>query len=137
VADRVALVTGANTGIGLGIAERFLAEGWAIGCATQGDDEKHRGPLDDLRGRHGDDRIHWVCGNLAEPEVPERLVAETADAFGRLDALVNNAGLSTAKPFLEITVDEFDRPSASTSAAASLRPRRLRGGCGSVAVARS
>jgi NAD(P)-dependent dehydrogenase (short-subunit alcohol dehydrogenase family) len=107
VADRVALVTGANTGIGLAIAERLLADGYALGYATQDDEEKHGGPLRDLQGRYGD-RVHWVWGNLADAEVPARLVDETAQALGRLDVLVNNAGLSTAKPFLDLTVDDFD-----------------------------
>jgi NAD(P)-dependent dehydrogenase (short-subunit alcohol dehydrogenase family) len=40
--------------------------------------------------------------------VPERLVAETADALGGLDALVNNAGVTVAKPALELTADDFD-----------------------------
>jgi hypothetical protein len=108
VADRVALVTGANTGIGLAIAERLLADGWSLGYATQGDEEKHQGPLADLRKRCGEGRIRWVWGNIGDPDVPERLVAETMQALGRLDVLVNNAGLSTAKPFLELTVDDFD-----------------------------
>jgi NAD(P)-dependent dehydrogenase (short-subunit alcohol dehydrogenase family) len=108
VADRVALVTGANTGIGLAIAERLLADGYALGYATQDDEEKHEGPLRELRGRYGDDRIHWAFGNLADADVPPRLVAETVDALGRLDVLVNNAGLSTAKPFLELDVGDFD-----------------------------
>jgi NAD(P)-dependent dehydrogenase (short-subunit alcohol dehydrogenase family) len=67
--------------------------------------------------------------------VPERLVAETADAFGRLDALVNNAGLSTAKPFLELTVDDFDltfdvdvRGSFLAAQAAARRMREQGGG---------
>jgi NAD(P)-dependent dehydrogenase (short-subunit alcohol dehydrogenase family) len=108
VADRVALVTGANTGIGLAIAERLLADGWKLGYATQDDKERHRGPLADLQKQYGEDGIHWVWGSIAEPDVPERLVAETVEKLGRLDALVNNAGLSTAKPFLELTVDDFD-----------------------------
>jgi glucose 1-dehydrogenase len=108
VADRVALVTGANTGIGLAIAERFLANGWRLGYATQDSEEKHEGPLRELQSRHGEERVHWVYGNLADPEVAARLIAETADAHGRLDALVNNAGLSTAKPFLELTAGDFD-----------------------------
>jgi NAD(P)-dependent dehydrogenase (short-subunit alcohol dehydrogenase family) len=108
MADRVALVTGANTGIGLAIAERFLADGWALGYATQDDEPKHEGPLRDLQGRYGEERVHWVVGNLADPREPARIVDETADKLGRLDALVNNAGLSTAKPFLDLTVDDFD-----------------------------
>jgi len=108
VADRVAIVTGANTGIGLAIAERLLADGWKLGYATQDNEERHEGPLADLQKRFGEDRIHWVWGSIADPEVPERLVAGTEETFGRLDALVNNAGLSTAKPFFELTVDDFD-----------------------------
>jgi NAD(P)-dependent dehydrogenase (short-subunit alcohol dehydrogenase family) len=108
VADRVALVTGANTGIGLAIAERLLVDGWKLGYATQDDEEQHVGPLADLQKQYGEDRIHWVWGSIADPEVPERLVAGTVEALGRLDALVNNAGLSTAKPFFDLTVDDFD-----------------------------
>jgi NAD(P)-dependent dehydrogenase (short-subunit alcohol dehydrogenase family) len=108
VADHVAIVTGANTGIGLAIAERLLTDGWKLGYATQDNEEKHQGPLADLQKQYGDERVHWVWGSIADPDVPERLVAETVRAHGRIDALVNNAGLSTAKPFLDLTVDDFD-----------------------------
>jgi len=108
VADRVALVTGANTGIGLAIAGRFLADGWTLGYATPDNEERHEEPLVDLRQRYGGERIHWVWGSAADPDVPERLVGETVEALGRLDALVNNAGVSTAKPFLELTAQDFD-----------------------------
>lgn len=105
---KVALVTGANTGIGLAIAERLLADGYALGYATAGDDDQHKGPYDDLRAQHGDDRIHWVFGDLSDAAVPAKLVADVAGALGPIDALVNNAGLSTAKPFFELTVEDFD-----------------------------
>jgi glucose 1-dehydrogenase len=135
VAERVALVTGANTGIGLAIAERLLADGWKLGYATQDDESRHEGPLADLQQRYGEGRIHWVWGSIAEPDVPERLVAETVEALGSLDALVNNAGLSTAKPFLELTVDDFDltfdvdvRGSFLAAQAAARRMKEQRGG---------
>jgi NAD(P)-dependent dehydrogenase (short-subunit alcohol dehydrogenase family) len=105
---KVALVTGSNTGIGLAIAERLLSDGFALGYATSSNDDEHKGPLDDLRQQHGEERITWVWGDLSDPDVPKELVRETAEAFGRMDVLVNNAGLSTAKPFLELTVDDFD-----------------------------
>ncbi|MEN3342630.1 MAG: hypothetical protein V7644_2034 [Actinomycetota bacterium] len=131
---RVAFVTGANTGIGLAIAERLLADGYALGYATAGADEQHEGPYQELRGRYGD-RLHWVYGDLADPAVPERLVAETVDALGGVDVLVNNAGLSTAKAFLDLTVDDFDttfavdvRASFLLAQAAARRMRDRSGG---------
>jgi NAD(P)-dependent dehydrogenase (short-subunit alcohol dehydrogenase family) len=105
---KVALVTGANTGIGLAIAERLLADGFALGYATAGNDEQHEGPYEDLRKQYGEDRIHWVYGDLSDPKVPAQLVAETVEHLGGIDVLVNNAGLSTAKPFLELTLEDFD-----------------------------
>jgi NAD(P)-dependent dehydrogenase (short-subunit alcohol dehydrogenase family) len=105
---KVAIVTGANTGIGLAIAERFLADGWTLGYATAGDDDKHTGPLDDLKKQYGEDRIVWVYGDLSDATIPPQLVRQVVAQTNRLDALVNNAGLSTAKPFLELTVDDFD-----------------------------
>ena len=105
---KVAIVTGANTGIGLSIAQRFLADGWTLGYATAGNDDKHTGPLEQLKEQYGDDKIVWAYGDLSDAKVPAQLVRQVAAKAGRLDALVNNAGLSTAKPFLELTVDDFD-----------------------------
>jgi len=53
-------------------------------------------------------RVEWVVGDVADPEVPERLVGETVAAFGRLDVLVNNAGVTVSKPALELTASDFD-----------------------------
>ena len=105
---RVALVTGANTGIGLAIARRFLADGYALGYATAGDDAEHTGPLDELRAEHGEDRIAWVLGDLTDVAVAEQLVSGVVDKLGRIDVLVNNAGIATPKPFFELTVDDFN-----------------------------
>jgi NAD(P)-dependent dehydrogenase (short-subunit alcohol dehydrogenase family) len=99
------MVTGANTGIGLAIARRLLDDGYALAYATAGDDDRHRGPLDELT-RKG--RVEWVFGDLMDPAVPARLAQEAIDRLGRIDVLVNNAGLSTAKPALELTAADFD-----------------------------
>jgi NAD(P)-dependent dehydrogenase (short-subunit alcohol dehydrogenase family) len=99
---RVALVTGANKGIGRAIAERLLRDGFGLGFATREPDEQTASELRAL----GD--VHEVSGDLTDADVPVRLVREVAEHFGRLDVLVNNAGLSTAKPALELTVEDFD-----------------------------
>jgi NAD(P)-dependent dehydrogenase (short-subunit alcohol dehydrogenase family) len=98
-----ALVTGANTGIGLAIAKRLLADGFALGYATAADDEAAKQPLDELHGE-----IAHVSGDLSDPKVPERLVAETVEKLGRIDVLVNNAGVVTAKPFFDLSTADFD-----------------------------
>ena len=100
-----ALVTGANTGIGRAIAERLLRDGWQLVYATRDRDDDASGAYEDLR-RLGD--VAWVVGDLSDPAAPGRLAAEGAAAFGGLRALVNNAGLTTARPALELTADDFD-----------------------------
>jgi NAD(P)-dependent dehydrogenase (short-subunit alcohol dehydrogenase family) len=99
------MVTGANTGIGLAIAQRLLDDGYRVAYATAGDDERHRGPLDELRQKG---TVAHVFGDLMDPEVPGRLVSESLDQLGRIDVLVNNAGVSLAKPFFELDGDDFD-----------------------------
>jgi NAD(P)-dependent dehydrogenase (short-subunit alcohol dehydrogenase family) len=101
---KTAFVTGANTGIGLAIAERFLQDGYALGYATAGNDEQHEGPYEQLKQQYGEERVTWVYGDLSDVATPKKLL----EPFDTLDVLVNNAGLSTAKPFLELTQEDFD-----------------------------
>ena len=104
ISVKTAVVTGANTGIGLAIAERLLEDGYILGYATAGNDEKHTGPLKDLQKKYGEDRVTHVFGDLSDPKTPQTLL----EPFESIDVLVNNAGLSTAKPFLELTHEDFD-----------------------------
>ena len=101
----VALVTGADKGIGRAIAERLQRDGFALVYASRKRDGE-AGEVFEQLSRGGE--VHWATGDLSDPAVPERLVAAAREAFGRLDVLVNNAGLSTAKPALELTADDFD-----------------------------
>ena len=98
-------MTGANTGIGLAIAQRLLADGYALGYATADDDPEHAGPYDELKA-HG--TVHWIWGDLSDPAVPRPLIDGVVSSLGRIDLLVNNAGLSTARPFFDLTADDFD-----------------------------
>jgi len=80
-----------------------VADGYALGFATQEPEEEIAARLSD-RGR-----VHPVVGDLSDTAVPARLVEETVSALGRLDLLVNNAGLTLSKPVLELTADDFDQ----------------------------
>ena len=102
---RVALVTGADKGIGRAIAERLLKDGFALVGASRKQDDESSAVFEQL-SEGGE--VHWATGDLSDPDVPARLVGEAREAFGRLDALVNNAGLTRAKPALELTVEDFD-----------------------------
>ena len=99
---KVALVTGASRGIGAAIVERSGQDGYAvaIGCASG------REAADALAERIGNAIV--VQGNLADPDVPARLVSETVDRFGRLNVLVNNAGFARAGKLPDVTVEDFD-----------------------------
>ena len=61
-----------------------------------------------MRRLAGRGRVQQVVGDLSDPQVPGRLVSETVEAFGRLDVLVNNAGVTLSKPALELTAGDFD-----------------------------
>lgn len=88
---RVALVTGAARGIGLGIAAWLVAEGWRVVVA---DIEQERGAK--VAAALGE-RAWFVALDVADEAQVEAAVAQVIGQFGRLDALVNNAGLATAQ----------------------------------------
>lgn len=94
---RVVLITGASRGVGATTVEAFLAAGARVVAVSR-----------ELPGRRSS-QILDVPADLADPASAERVVEAAVTAFGRLDALVNNAGLDLAKPLLETTVEEAHR----------------------------
>jgi len=103
---RVALVTGANTGIGWAIAERLQQDGFALAFHTRDQKDVSRKRFERLAARG---TAQWVVGDLSADDIGERLVSEAVEGLGRLDVLVNNAGSTSAKPALEFGPEDFDR----------------------------
>jgi 3-oxoacyl-[acyl-carrier protein] reductase len=104
---QVALVTGASRGIGRGIAVAMAEAGADVVVnhrATPNEAERVAAQVRGL-GR----RALVVQADVSEVEGVERLYRAAIDEFGRIDSLVVNAGLPTAPPILDISVDEFDR----------------------------
>lgn len=118
-------MTGADTGIGRAIARRLLEEGWALAYATRRRDTGARETYESLAACG---TVHWVAGDLADPEVPARLVAEAREALGSVDALVNNAGITVSLPALAGTAEDFDRIFAIDVRAAFLLARAAASG---------
>jgi glucose 1-dehydrogenase len=103
---RVALVTGADTGIGWAIANRLQADGFALAFHTRDEEDDARARFEEVAGRGP---AHWVSGDVSDPHAGERLVREAVAALGRLDVLVNNAGVTVSKPAIELDADDFDQ----------------------------
>jgi len=101
--DKVIVITGSTTGIGEAFARRCVSEGARV--LLHGRDRK-RGEA--LAGEFGD-RAALVIDDLEDPAAPERIVAATIRAFGRLDGLINNAALIGRSDLAETTVELFDR----------------------------
>ena len=88
--DRPALVTGAARGIGLAAATRFLAEGWRVALL----DIDGPGVDAAAAGLGRPDAVLAITADVSDPEAVAGAMRQVADRFGRLDALVNNAGIA-------------------------------------------
>ncbi|WP_129337991.1 bifunctional aldolase/short-chain dehydrogenase [Cellulomonas endophytica] len=104
LATRVALVTGAGSGIGRAIAERLAAEGACVVIA----DLNLEGAQEVADGLGGPDVAVAVKADVTDEEQVKALVAAASLAFGGVDLVVNNAGLSISKPLLETTTKDWD-----------------------------
>ncbi|HZT44406.1 MAG TPA: SDR family oxidoreductase [Chthonomonadaceae bacterium] len=93
--ERTALVTGASGGIGSAIARAYARQGMRVAVHFNTSEDAARRTLAELEG----DGHLLVQADVAEPESIRRMIAETVAAFGRLDVLVNNAGIYELGPF--------------------------------------
>jgi NAD(P)-dependent dehydrogenase (short-subunit alcohol dehydrogenase family) len=102
-AQRIALVTGGGSGIGLAIAEKFTAAG--ILTIIIGRDKERLTAAAERLGAN----CHPLSADLSDLAAIPALVQQVIGRYGRIDILVNNAGINMKKEFTEVTDEEFDR----------------------------
>lgn len=95
--QRVAIITGGSQGIGAGLVAGYRRQGWAVVANSR-------------TIKPSQDRdVLTVDGDVSEPTTADRIIGEALKRFGRIDTLINNAGVFIAKPFTDYTAPEtFD-----------------------------
>jgi NAD(P)-dependent dehydrogenase (short-subunit alcohol dehydrogenase family) len=94
--QRVAIITGASQGIGAGLVTAYRKLGYAVVANSRNIEESD------------DPMVLTVPGDIARPGVGQRIVDAALARFGRVDTVVNNAGIFIAKPFTEYTDEDYD-----------------------------
>jgi len=108
LANAVVVITGAGRGIGHAIAEEVGAGGARVVV----DYAKSKGPAEELVARlleHGAPAAIAVQGDVSDPTQAARLIEETINHFGRIDVLVNNAGINIDRTMKNMTIEEWDK----------------------------
>lgn len=92
---KVAIVTGASQGLGEGIVNGFRARGYSVVATSRGIQPST------------DPDLATVAGDIGDPDTGKRLVATALEKFGRIDTLVNNAGIFIGKSFTDYTEEDY------------------------------
>ena len=104
---KVAVITGSSQGIGRAIALVFAREGAAVTVDYRSHREEAEAVVEQIEGSGG--RALAVRADVSEPESVKNLVRKTVEEFGRLDIMVNNAGIEQKMPFLDTPLEVWDR----------------------------
>lgn len=94
--QRVAIVTGASKGIGAGLVAGYRAIGYSVVATSR------------TIGPSSDEQVLTVPGDIRDRVTAQRVVAAAKERFGRVDTLVNNAGVFISKPFVAYRQEDFD-----------------------------
>jgi len=92
---KVAVVTGASQGIGAGLVEAYLAKGYRVVATSRSIKP------------NGNPDVLVVPGDIGDPATGPRVIEQALKAFGRIDTLVNNAGIFIASPFTAYTAEQY------------------------------
>ena len=105
--NKVSIVTGAGSGFGAGIAERFAAEGAAV-VVNDLNEDGGRKTVEAITAAGG--QAHFVQADVSKSDDVKALVAAALEQFGGLDIMVNNAGITHRNgPMLDVTEEMFDK----------------------------
>lgn len=96
IPNKVAVITGASQGIGAGLVSAYRDRGFRVVANS-----RSIRPSDD-------GHVVTVPGDIADPKVAERVIAQAVERFGRLDTLINNAGIFAARPFTDFTIEDYE-----------------------------
>jgi NAD(P)-dependent dehydrogenase (short-subunit alcohol dehydrogenase family) len=92
---RVAIITGGSQGIGAGLVAGYRKQGWAVVASAR-----------TITPAEQPDLL-TVCGDITEPATADQIVEAALDRFGRIDTLINNAGVFISKPFTQYTAEDY------------------------------
>jgi NAD(P)-dependent dehydrogenase (short-subunit alcohol dehydrogenase family) len=92
---KVAIITGGSQGIGAGLVTEYRRRGWAVVATSR------------TIKPAGDPAVLTIDGDVSAPTTTDRIIGETLERFGRIDTLINNAGIFIAKPFTDYTADDY------------------------------
>jgi NAD(P)-dependent dehydrogenase (short-subunit alcohol dehydrogenase family) len=95
---KTAIITGASGGIGAGLVERFLEDGYNVVATSREANRKLT----------TSGRLVVVDGDIGKEQTAAQVVEAAINSFGSIDVLVNNAGIFLTKPFLDFTIEDFD-----------------------------
>lgn len=108
LADKVVFVTGAGSGIGFSMAKAFADNGARLALFDINADALERAQQD-LHSAHPDIALITIIGSIADEVAVEAAVAQTGQRFGRIDVLLNNAGIAMNQPTLTLSAADWRR----------------------------
>ena len=106
---KTVLVTGSSRGIGAHLAAGFARAGYGVVINYSRSEQDAAGLYDSLAREVGGESLLCIRADVGNRADVDRMFDRVHDSFGRLDVLVNNAGINIDRPFLEMNLDEWDR----------------------------
>ena len=108
ITQKTAIITGASQGIGAGLVEAFLKRGYNVVANSRN--------ITKTNPFAASPNLALVGGDIGDPKTAAKIVETAISRFGRIDSLINNAGIFIPKPFIDYTTEEFNALVSTTLA---------------------